>query len=660
MTTIIGYNLSHDSSICIVENGRIRAAAALERSCRLKRGVVAAHDYAPAMATLTREVLAGERLTPDDVDFWIATSTESRNQADEDRLADCLGVLIPDAKRLSLPHPGHHLAHAAAAFYTTDFPQASALVVDAYGSLLREGRERETGFLFRAGEVPQTIIQTVRGHARIAGRTRPDGTIGLPAELSGIGEIYRVITLALGFYEQGTYDDAGKTMGLAPYGKRISERNLFIDVADDELTFDQAADSLISLGLAVRDSTGLQLQPRAPGAALQDEHRNLAAQVQAEFEDACLHLVRKLIDKTGVRTLVLGGGCFLNSVLNARLLREAPIDGLSVFPAATDDGNAAGAALYAHHVLTGRHAGATAPGLRHVYLGTPRLAGADIADMAAPWGVTTIRHASPRAAAAAAAQQIADGKIIGWFGDRGEFGPRALGARSILCHPGILGMKATLNHRVKFRESFRPFAGAVLTERAGKYFEMTGDDSPFMLQVWPVIDAVRDQVSEIVHVDGTCRVQTVDADLPGGLRALLEEFDAATGLPVLLNTSFNLRGMPIVERPEEAIDCLFRSRLDSVFFGVVEILGIDHSTLVPVPDGSPHGKQPPQWLLSHADGQRTIRDIADLIDTEVNGLVDVALDLHHAGLLRWQGVPRVSPPEYPLRQYEASRAACLP
>jgi len=535
MTLIIGYNLSHDSSVCLVRNGEVIAATALERSARIKRGVVPAHAYAAAMAALTRDVLASERLRPADVNYWIATSTESRDQDDEDRLGDSLGLLIPDDRRLALPHPGHHLAHAPAAFYTSGFREASALVVDAYGSLTNGGRERETGFLFREGEPPQRVLQATRNDTRIAGRLRADGTIGLPAELSGVGEIYRAVTLALGFFESGTYDDAGKTMGLAPYGRRFSERNLFIEVGPSGLSFDRAADSFVELGLAARDGDGLRLLPRRAGAPIEDGHRALAAQVQAEFEDACLHLVRALLDVTGTRSLVLGGGCFLNSVFNAKLMREIPeLDRVWVFPAATDDGNAVGAALYAHHVLTPRKTAAgPATRLRHVYLGPSRLAELDVLDLARKWGLTAVKHDSPRDAARQAAAAIARGEIIGWFQDRGELGPRALGARSIVCHPGLPGMKDRLNSRVKFRESFRPFAGAVLAEQAGKWFEMLDPNSPFMLHVWPVAETLQQQVSEIVHVDGTCRIQTVDADLPGAFRALLEEFELATGLPIV-------------------------------------------------------------------------------------------------------------------------------
>ncbi|MGI5215082.1 carbamoyltransferase C-terminal domain-containing protein [Plantactinospora sp. CA-290183] len=659
MKVIVGYNLSHDSSICVLGNGRILAACALERSSRVKRGVVPVHAYPAAMTELTRDVLTGVGLSHGDVDYWIATSTEARGQNDEDRLTDTLGLLVPAGRRLSLPHPGHHLAHASAAFWTSGYDSAAALVVDAYGSLLDAGRERETGFSFQIGKAPETILRTVRHSERIAGRLRPDGNIGLPDHLSGIGEVYRAVTLALGFYERGgTYDDAGKTMGLAPYGHRLSERPLFIDVTAEGPSFGPAIDSLIELGLAARDATGVRLIPRPAGTPLQDLHRNVAAQIQSEFEQACLWLVRDLVQRTGQRSLVLGGGCFLNSVLNARLLHETPVERLSVFPAATDDGNAVGAALYAHHVLTdGTPPPPEERRLRHVYLGPPRLTGTDVPDLARQLGLRAIEHPSEPAATGSAAAAIAAGEIIGWFDNRGELGPRALGARSILCHPGIPGMRDTLNARVKFRESFRPFAAAVLAEQAGKWFDMADPDSPFMLMVWPVRTERRDQVNEIVHVDGTCRVQTVDELLPGNLRRLLEEFELRTDLPMVLNTSFNLRGMPIVERPREALDCLYGSRLDAVFLGPVEVRGPDHRTLRPVAAVKPARGGLPERLLAAADGDATIAELAADFGVDADDLVDVALDLRRTGELQWAGVPATPQTAWPLPQYEVGKLA---
>src|SRR5262249_26770033 len=204
----------------------------------------------------------------------------------------------------------------------------AAAVVDASGSRVGGGRERETAFAFSTSGPPRTVLQVLRDDDRIAGRMR-DGALWVPTALSGIGEVYRVVTLALGFHESGTtYDDAGKTMGLAAYGQRLSAENLFIQLGPAGLSFERAADSLVELGLAVRHDDGLRLMPRPPGAALQQFHRNLAAQIQSEFEDACLHLIRQVLARTQSRCLVAAGGCFLNSVVNARILRETDVERL--------------------------------------------------------------------------------------------------------------------------------------------------------------------------------------------------------------------------------------------------------------------------------------------------------------------------------------------
>lgn len=667
---IIGYNLSHDSSICLVEDGVVRSALALERTTRVKRGVLPPHAYASAMADLTRDVLDDNGLSTNDIDLWVATSTESRNPADEARLTSLLGLVATPGKCVQLPHPGHHLAHASAAFHTSGFPEAAALVIDAYGSLMGSARERETGFRFRAGELPEKVLQTVRDQDRIAGYRR-DGAFWTPARLSGIGEIYRVVTLALGFSERGTvYDDAGKTMGLAAYGSRLSSDNLFIETAPGgALDFDRAAESLVELGLAVREGDELRLTTRRPGAPIEKFHQDLAAQLQAEFEQACLHVVDELLNRTGSRSLVVSGGCFLNSTLNTKLLEETDLDRLFVFPAATDDGNAVGAALYAYHHIA-EQPPINRPAMTQIYLGPSRVAGRDIKALAEGCGLRARRHDERSGLTAAASEAIARGEIVGWFQDRSEFGPRALGARSILCHPGIPGMKDKLNARVKFREAFRPFAASVLAEQAEKWFDMPAPESPFMLHVCPVRPAQQTVVSEIVHVDGTCRIQTVSESTPSPFRSLIEAFERETGIPMVLNTSFNLRGMPIVERVEEALDCLYGSRLDRLFIGGFEIKAPDLETLRPVAgrhlDGGEnapailravHGAEPgtsAHRLLELSDGNRTMSDVAGDLGIGVSEAVDIALELRRHGLLQWSGVPEVPLPTYPLPQFAAN------
>ena len=345
MTVIVGLNMSHDSAAALIVDGQVRGALALERITGVKRGVVAHHAYPAAMARLIDTVLADQELGRRDVDHWIATSTETRSQDEENRLLESLGLLTDPASALALPHPGHHLAHASAAFYcsTADRP-AAALVIDAYGSRIgQEAREQESAFLFQPTGEPQLLWRTVRPSSRIAGRRR-DGDLWIPTDLSGIGEVYRAVTLALGFAEPGsTYDDAGKTMGLASYGKPLSKEPLFIRADGDRIRFDGAADHLADLGFATRTTDGYLLRPSHNGGGFDHQHFDLAAQLQQEFEAACLALAARTMQEAGTRRLVLAGGCFLNSALNTRIAAELQPEDLFVFPAATDDGNAVGA-----------------------------------------------------------------------------------------------------------------------------------------------------------------------------------------------------------------------------------------------------------------------------------------------------------------------------
>lgn len=664
---IIGYNVSHDSSACLVEDGRIVGALALERVTGIKRGVVPAHSYAAAMSLLTRELLKAAAPRPTDVDHWIATSTESRDQLDEARLLDVLGLFTDPDRRLALPHPGHHLAHASAAFYCSGLEQAAGLVVDAYGSRIGDHRERETAYTFRLSTGPEVVWRTERDSHRIAGSRGSDG-LRIPARLSGIGELYRVVTLALGFSEPGSvYDDAGKTMGLAAYGRPLSAEPLFMRIDGGAVQFDGAAQALVDLGFATPAGEGFRLVSRSVGAPLTQLHRDLAAQVQAEFETVCLFLVDDLMRRTSNRELVLSGGCFLNSVLNTRIARECSPERLFVFPAATDDGNAIGAALYAHHALlggSGPDERAPTPELRHVFLGPDRVPRApdELLAMLTRWGLVATIHDNAERSAGAAAAAISRGEIIGWFQGRAEFGPRALGNRSILCHPGMVGMKDRLNARVKFRERFRPFAASVLAEHATKWFDLSVEASPFMLFVCPVLPDQRECIPEIVHADGTSRVQTIPADLPGAFRCLVEEFEELTGLPMVLNTSLNTRGRPIVEYPEQAVECLFGTRLDRLFIGPYEIPAPDLTALHPRAcaageDATSALSDVELLLVAAADGTRSVKEIAESLNLALDQAVDGYLALRRTGQLRWDGVPEVQPPTFPLQQFASAEQA---
>jgi len=645
---VAGLNLSHDSSFAIVQNGIVTHALALERTSRVKRGTVPYNVFSSEMGKLVKQVLHSADLTIDKIDYWVASSTETKSLEEEAELASLLS-LIPEDRKLILPHPGHHLSHISSAFYSSGFDKAAGLVIDAYGSRIGDEREQETAFLCSVDDGIIRQFNTRKRSNRIAGKLI-NGEVRLPAELSGIGEIYRVITLALGFYENGTsYDDAGKTMGLAPYGQRFSEEPLFLRIKNGEIDFSKAMESLEALKLIEFTNEGARLLPMGHGKGVVTK-KDLAAQIQKEFEEICLYLVQKVLDETEENNFVASGGCFLNSVLNGRLINETSMKNLFVFPAATDDGNAVGAALFAYYNLLPDKKTYKLDQIKDVYWGPDRLMDFDPVSLSSNWNLPFKDHGSLQKAAVAAAKYISDGELIGWFQSRSEFGPRALGARSILCHPGKPGMKDKLNARIKFREGFRPFAASCLEHDAKDWFDSPVETSPFMLIVCKAKKSKRTQINEVVHVDGTCRIQTVSDKNQNGYYDLIKEFNSLTGIPLVLNTSFNLRGMPIVEKPSEALDCLFGSRLHRIYIGQYEFQAPDFYTLTPMLnnlfDQSKNTLSKIEHdILAKVDGHNTTNQICELLGNKEE-ILDKLLNLRRLEVIDW-----IETPKRPLRTF---------
>jgi carbamoyltransferase len=299
--------------------------------------------------------------------------------------------------------------------------------------------------------------------------------------------------------------------------------------------------------------------PRVPESAITDHHQDVAFGVQAVTEEAALHMARALFAMTGSRNLALAGGVALNSVMNARLLAETPFEHIFIQPAAGDAGNALGAALHVWHQLMGRP---RAWRMDHAFYG-PEYPDADVKGMLTARKLPFRETADP---AAEAAELLSRSKIVGWFQGRAEVGPRALGARSILADPRREEMKDIVNAEVKHREAFRPFAPSVLDERGPEYFEGYYPN-PFMLLVLPIRQDKRDVIPAVAHVDGTGRLQSVIREGNPLYYRLIQEFELRTGVPVVLNTSFNLRGEPIVHRPEEALADYLDTGMDALVMG---------------------------------------------------------------------------------------------
>jgi carbamoyltransferase len=486
---------------------------------------------------------------------WIPHKLRLARQIERDLAALDRGKVPPIVYRQ------HHHSHAASAFLPSPYQSAAVLCVDG------------------VGEWATTTIWHGRGTT-----LEPVAEIRFPHSL---GLLYSAFTHFCGFkVDSGEY----KLMGLAPYGRPIYAdliRQELIDVKPDG-SFRLHIDNFEFL--AGRQMTGPAFErlfgvPRRPAESpLLDHHFDLAASVQAVTEDVMVRLARTARATTSERALCLAGGVALNCVANGRLLREDVFDDLWVQPAAGDAGGALGAAM---SVSVERGAGRP-----HVPAERDAMSGSLLGQA---WSDEQIRSALDRHRAAyvvlddddlfeVIAHQLADGKIVGWFQGRMEFGPRALGARSILGDPRDPQMQRQMNLKIKFRESFRPFAPAVLLERVHEYFDLNRP-SPYMLFVARIAEAQRlrsttadatgidllnvprSTIPAVTHVDGSARVQTVSESDNLPFHRLLTAFDKITGCPVLVNTSFNVRGEPIVNTPQEAYACFMRTDIDSLAIG---------------------------------------------------------------------------------------------
>jgi carbamoyltransferase len=461
----------------------------------------------------------------------------------------------------------HHMSHAASAFFCSPFESAAILTVDGVG-------EWATA-TYGVGRNNEIKIQR---------------EIRFPHSL---GLLYSAFTAFLGFeVNEGEY----KVMGMAPFGQpRYVDKvwKLVDQEADgsfhlnmEYFSFHRStsrtySDKFVELFGPPRDPAALFFTPSSgypsyygtkPGnydqLAVQNQHyADVAASIQVVTEEMLIKMARHLHRETGLKHLCLAGGVALNSVANGRIFRETPFEELFIQPAAGDGGGALGAALYGYHMILGKPRGFV---MRHAYWGQEFSAG-DVDTFLRTSNIAHTQYTDDDKLLGRVVDHLAAGKVVGWYQGRFELGPRALGNRSIIADPGNQGMKDIVNTKIKFREPFRPFAPSVLVERTSEFFDLPEPHrhypARYMLYVVDVKKGQEHRIPAVTHVDGTARCQTVDQDSAPRYHKLIKTFGDATGIPLLLNTSFNLRGEPIVNTPAEAFSTFSRSGMDVLVLG---------------------------------------------------------------------------------------------
>ena len=571
---ILGLNAFHgDSSAALVRDGVLVAAVEEERFRRIKHW---AGFPSQSIAYCLKE--AGVSLA--DVDhvalnqdssahfgrklFYLFSSRPDprfvlQRLANRKRRAgarELLAEVFPGQEfRGTLHNIEHHLCHLYSAYYVSPFKEAVTLSVDGFGDFSSSAWGTGTG-----------------------SNISIDGRVFFPHSL---GIFYQALTQYLGFPH---YGDEYKVMGLAPYGKpaQLEKLRNIVRLKDDgsfELDLKyfrhhreeiphQWLDGSPEIGDLFSPELENLLGPRrAKGGPLTGEHRDLARSIQAMYEEAFFHLIGKLQAKTGRTDITLAGGCAANSVANGKIRRQTKFKRVYIQSAAGDAGGAIGAAFAVHH----QQGGSRSFAMNHAYWG-PHYSAAEVASVvaarrsdieAAGCDVAVVNDEAELCRRTA--EMVADGKVVGWFQGRLEWGPRALGNRSIVCDPRRADMKDILNAKIKRRESFRPFAPSVLDAAVAEWFEEE-DAVPFMMQVFQIREDKRAQIPAVTHVDGSGRLQTVNCATNSRYYKLIESYRDITGVPMVLNTSFN-ENEPVVCKPEEALDCFLRTRMDLLVLG---------------------------------------------------------------------------------------------
>ncbi|HYO15543.1 MAG TPA: carbamoyltransferase C-terminal domain-containing protein [Thermoanaerobaculia bacterium] len=477
----------------------------------------------------------------------------------ESRIAAAFGARVPPL------HPvEHHLAHVASAFFCSPFEEAMCLTVDGFGDFV------STMMAVGRGSSVQVLDRIHFPHSLGLFYTALTQFLGFP----GFGDEYKVMGLAA-YGEPSFADRLARVVPARPDGTFRLDLRFFRHLSEGvDMTWE---DGSPALGRVYTPALEELLGPaRQPGGELTQRHKDLAASLQKVYEDRFFALVGALRKKTGIKRLALAGGCAMNSLANGKVFERTDVEEVWIQAAAGDAGTSLGAALWVHHCVLGAPRDGFV--MEHSYWGpaygdeevrraiaeaVPGSGGRDSA-----WGeirIETVRDED--LLAEDTAEAIARGDVVGWYQGRSEWGPRALGNRSILADPRRGDMKDVLNLKIKRRESFRPFAPSILEERTGEWFTL-GYPDPFMIKVYPIRPEKRPLIPAVTHVDGTGRLQTVSRRANPRYWKLISAFERRTGVPIVLNTSFN-ENEPIVNTPAEALDCFLRTRMDRLVLGHV-------------------------------------------------------------------------------------------
>lgn len=534
--------LLNDGGICLLNNKKI-VITSEERVTRKK--------YAGGFNKSLKYLLDKEKLKIEDIDLFVFSSCCElpRKQINIEHYN------IPNEKIVYIP--SHHLSHAYSTYFSSQFDEAIIMVIDNEGNIIKDLGEKK----FYDNEL-EHMTYYIGKQNKIEFFERDEV---LPNQI-GIGDAYRYFTHYIGF---PSYVYAGKTMGLAPYGNKEKYNNVKI------FDFDETSGKITcrienmyencnkAISKFFKDNYNIDIiEPRTPIDDITQEYADLAYLIQNELEEILIKKVKYLVKKTGIKKLCIAGGVGLNSVANARILKETGIEDIFIVPAAGDTGQCLGNVYYGYYDIlkeTKRIPFSSA------YLGFSYSENEIEKEIKKYKDIKCTKYRNINDLNKRVAQDLVDGKIIARFDGRSEFGPRALGNRSILMDPRKAENKDILNKRVKFRESFRPFAPSVLYEYSTEYFDLE-QESPYMLLVAKVKQPKL--IPAVTHVDISARIQTVTKEDNYNYYDLINEFYILTGVPVILNTSFNINGEPIVETPEDALNSFMTTNIDELAIGL--------------------------------------------------------------------------------------------